>query len=75
MSQSACKHIKKSEKYKGVSYNYVGSKYMWIYQLTINNLKYYGTYETEKEAAIAYDMKLIENGKRPVNVLTLKTEL
>jgi hypothetical protein len=75
MSQSTFRWICKSKKYKGVALYFASSKEMWRYQLTVNGTKFTGLYETEKEAAIAYDMKLIDNGKRPVNVLTLKTEL
>jgi hypothetical protein len=69
MSQSAVKWLRKSEKYKGVALYYASTKEMWRYQLKINNTRFTGLYETEKEAAIAYDMKLIDNGKQPVNVL------
>lgn len=69
MSQRAVKYLGKS-KYKGVVIytNKVGEIY-YRFNICINGTKTRGTYKTEKECAIAYDMVLINNGKEPVNIL------
>lgn len=69
MSQHGVKTISKSEKYKGVTYILSRSKYYYRYQITIKQVRYSGIYETEREAAISYDMKLIDSGQQPRNIL------
>jgi hypothetical protein len=66
-------HIIKRSKYKGVFMRRDHGKYdSWYYSKMINYRRYQGNYDTEREAAIAYDMALIENGKQPVNILKPK---
>lgn len=61
-------------KYKGVSQVLDSGKYIvWRTSGSINGRKFTGTYSTEKEAAIQYDKKMIENGKEPVNILKKTT--
>lgn len=55
----------KSELYKGVYHRRDGNREYW-YMRTSENSR---TCKTEREAAIAYDKHLIENGKEPVNIL------
>lgn len=63
----------KSEKYKGV-YGRVnnGKNRIWCYQFTYKGTNYYGTYQTEKESALNYDLKRIDLGLNPINILKLK---
>lgn len=63
-------------KYKGVSYIEPHFKdrfqKFWRFCLVYNKIKYTAYKDTEREAAISYDMKLIELGKDPVNILKKK---
>lgn len=64
-------------KYKGVYLGYKVSgkdrNLPWSAQLTSNGSKWHSKYFlTEREAAIAYDKRLIELGKPPVNILKAK---
>lgn len=60
-------------KYKGVYYtknrSSSNAKDVWKAALTYNNVMWQNGYPTEREAAIAYDKKLIELGQEPVNIL------
>lgn len=71
----------RSSKYKGVSYinSRSNGKDIIGWTAAIDNLngrmwrKHTGnTDKSEREAAIAYDMKMIELGKEPVNILKRK---
>lgn len=67
------KLINKS-KYKGVTQIIEQGKYIyWRTSGSINGRRFTGIYDTEKEAAIQYDKKMIENGKEPVNILKKTT--
>lgn len=73
MSQQSEKYKGKSLKYKGVysSINRNG-KLVYFYNFKYKGINYKGTYDTEYEATKQYDIKLIENGKKPVNLLKPK---
>jgi len=59
--------IKKSDKYKYVYLRKMGSgELMWVAQVN-NKVSYH---KTEHEAAKQVDLKLIAQGKSPINVLT-----
>lgn len=67
----------KEKKYKGVrsrNRDRNGNKVLKYYaSISTNALKWYGRHRnTEREAAIDYDIKLIELGKNPVNILKPK---
>lgn len=63
------KRIRKSVTYKYVTlYNTKNGDERWGVSI-FGNTKYY---ETEREAAKAVDIKLIEKGKEPVNILVRK---
>jgi len=72
MSCHVAKNYRKSQKYKGVYYFQKDGLGYYFYKLIIKGCVFNGSYKTEKEAAIAYDIKLIDNGKEPVNVLKRK---
>lgn len=60
-------------KYKGVSMFIVnGKQTYWHAQKTHNNTRWQSTWKTEREAAIAYDKRMIQIGKEPVNILKRK---
>ena len=63
------KYIAKSDKYKGVSQVYIDNEYKWLAKSNINYTNWQKITDTEREAAIAYDMYMIKKGKSPVNVL------
>jgi hypothetical protein len=63
------KYIAKSEKYKGVSKVYQDNEYKWLAKSTIKYTNWHKFTETEREAALAYDMYMIKKGKSPVNIL------
>jgi hypothetical protein len=66
---SSMKRIRKSDKYKYVAlYKTKDGKERWKAQI----LGYGYFYNTEKEAAKQVDLKLIEKGKKPVNILVRK---
>lgn len=57
-------------KYKGVSQVRVKGRYIyWKTAGWANGRSFFGLYDTEREAAIAYDKKMIESGREPVNIL------
>lgn len=68
--------MKKSSKYKGVCLNettFGGKKFSrWMCTVIIDGVNANSYHETERKAAIAYDMKMIEMGKPPVNILKPK---
>ncbi|WP_257064257.1 HNH endonuclease [Priestia megaterium] len=53
------KHSKKSSKYKGVSFNNKHQKFVAMIKLN-NKHHYIGTFNNEKEAALAYNNKALE---------------
>ena len=60
-------------KYKGVSKVLNSGKYVkWMTQYYTGTSRWMKFCDTEREAAIAYDMKMIEKGKEPVNILVRK---
>jgi hypothetical protein len=64
----AVKQINKS-KYKGVSeYATTRENTVWLGQLGLKKKMF----DTEREAALFVDKKLIEKGKEPVNILVRK---
>jgi len=64
----------KSKKYKGVwSCMSNGKEIYFRYYITNKGTNYTGTYKTEREAALNYDLKLIDLGKQPVNILKKAT--
>ena len=71
---SSTKLIEKS-KYKGVSKILQEGKYIY-YRCSgsINGRKFHSIHDTEREAAISYDRKMLENGKEAVNILIPKSE-
>ena len=58
--------------YKGVSRVKTPEGLMWLSTGTVNGLQFVGKYDTEREAAINYDRKMIESGREPVNILIRK---
>lgn len=69
----------KYSKYKGVTFlDYNPSKgktakMVWQAQYVMPNGKLWSSrHETEREAALAYDKKMLELGKEPVNILKRK---
>ena len=65
--------------YKGkASYRHVyihrsqGKYIIYVGKIQINRKVYSSYFDTEKEAALFVDMKLIELGKEPVNILKRK---
>jgi hypothetical protein len=60
-------------KYKGVDFVLQAGKYKkWRCCGIVNGKKFNFSCETEKEAAILYDKKMIESGRQPVNLLIKK---
>jgi len=66
---SGIKYIRKSENYKYV-YLYLQKDGKERWEAKIFNIG--KCYDTEKEAAIEVDRKLIEKGKKPINILIPK---
>jgi hypothetical protein len=63
----------KDSKYKGVSQVRIRGCYIyWRTAGWANGRSFFGLYDTEREAAIAYDVKMIETGMEPVNILKPK---
>lgn len=60
-------------KYKGV-YSYIthGKHLCWHTSGSIKGRRFSIYAKTEREAALKYDKKMIENGKPPVNILKPK---
>lgn len=65
---------KQKSKYKGVSLmRFSGKYYYWTAQgVTARGRRWQKRCNTEREAAIAFDKKMIELGREPVNVLIKK---
>jgi len=65
----------KSDKYIGVyKDNRYNNKFRsWLAAKALNNKKWRKYCQTEREAAIAYDTRLIELGLEPVNILIEKS--
>lgn len=65
------KEIKtKSSIYKGVYKSIIGGKYeRWIASGSNAGRRFIINAKNERDAAFRYDMKLIEIGKEPVNIL------
>ena len=60
----------KSKLYKGVYFHIVGGKYLkWMVSGSINGIRFNIGCNTEREAALKYDKKMIENNKQPINIL------
>lgn len=60
-------------KYKGVSkIREKDHTEKWMYSGTIDGLRFAGKKETEREAAVAYDIVMVKRGRKPINVLTKK---
>lgn len=68
------RYIGKSEKYKGVSRVYFNNQYLWKARSHANYNYWEKFCDTEREAALAYDMYMIKIGKQPVNILKPKVE-
>jgi hypothetical protein len=63
----------KSKIYKGVyTQRCKGRDGYWFARGSINGKRFAIYAKTEREAGLKYDMKMIENGKEPVNVLKRK---
>ena len=64
--------IQKSE-YKGVAKlmntSSIKSKDFWRAEYKFEGRHWFATFDSEREAAIGYDKKMIELGKSPVNIL------
>ncbi len=59
----------KSKLYKGVYWRVTGGKYKFWFAAGSINGKHFAIYaKSEREAALKYDKKMIENGKDPVNI-------
>ena len=65
------KRINTQSNYKYV-YTYEIEKGNFVYQSYIPKYKWSKYHKTEKEAAKAVDLKLIENGESPINILIKK---
>lgn len=59
----------RTSQYKGVTQVKQSGEVFWIAQGTINGLRFAKRCENEREAAVAYDKKMIECGRKPVNIL------
>ena len=60
----------KYSNYKGVSLKKVNGIHKWICRYKTEETRH----DTEREAAVNYDKKLIKAGKKPVNVLKRKID-
>ena len=62
-----------SEKYKGVyQFKNLGVYTRWCAIGTVNGRKFNIPSDSERDAALKYDKKMIEIGKEPVNILKRK---
>lgn len=59
-------------RYKGVSRVKRKDGKEWLMSFMYNNIRCAGLYDTEREAALRYDLKQIELGNKPVNILKAK---
>ena len=62
----------KNSKYKGVTKGINYGKLNWLAQYRTSKHNWSKWCKTEKEAAMAYDIKMIQIGKEPVNILVRK---
>lgn len=58
-----------SSKYKGVCYVKTSDDKPWMMRFTHNGVSCISRYTTEREAAKNYDLKMIDLGEKPVNIL------
>jgi hypothetical protein len=66
--------LKEEPKYKGVSKSVRGKRYVtWIARHQHNGEKWTVTMNTQRDAALAYDKRLIQLGMQPVNILRKAT--
>lgn len=65
------KFIKTSDQYKYVSLQMESDKLVWI----ASPLKKSKTFDNERDAALYVDKVLIQNGKKPVNILKPYTKI
>ena len=65
---------KYKSKYKGVVFSNTNRSYTnkWVAQYFAGEYRWAKCCMTEREAALAYDIKMIELGKEPVNILKQK---
>ncbi len=65
----------KSKLYKGVYWrrSYSGKYKYWVAAGSIKGRHFGISAKSEREAALKYDKKMIENGKPPVNILKRAT--
>jgi len=69
MQKSKNSYIK-SEIYRGVYLYRIGGKYnYWFARGTVKGKSFAITCKSERDAGLKYDMKMIEMGKEPVNIL------
>jgi len=69
------KYIGKSKEYKNVYVNYSDTEKIYYYSANVrvgDKHKQKDSFKTEREAAKWVDLRLIEGGKEPVNVLKRK---
>ncbi len=71
MARSGLRYIGKTQ-YKGVAEETKDGKTFFIARKTHKGIRWMKICETEKEAAKAYDIRLIELGLQPVNILKPK---
>ena len=63
----------KSKLYKNVYFHKINGKdIVWYCSGSINGLKFFINSTSERDAAIKYDMKMIETGREPKNILKRK---
>jgi len=62
----------KTSKYKGVHSVTVGGCIKWRITGKVDGRMFTGDYKNERVAAMQYDLKMIECGKNPVNILRKK---
>ena len=73
MGTSAYRYVRKSPLYKGVSEVVdVTGKIRFVFDIQIKGAKTRGYRDTERAAALAYDMVLINNNMEPRNILKKK---
>ena len=66
------KRSEPSKLYKNVYLRYADDRIYYIARVSIGNTKFNKYCNTEREAAIAVDMFLINNKKEPINILKKK---